>query len=66
MRLVLKNEEFNTNTIYWVLSGKTGDTYQYLLLGRWYRSNGFEFNNDKAKRGFIYIENIPEILENLP
>ncbi len=65
MRLVLKDEEFTTDTIYWLLSGKTGNTYQYLLLGRWSRCNGFEFNDDKAKPGYIYIENIQQVLENL-
>lgn len=65
MRLVLKDEEFTTNTIYWLLVGKTGNTYQYLLLGRWSQFNGFEFNDDKAKHGYIYIENIQEVLENL-
>ena len=65
MKLVLKDEEFTTDTIYWLISGKTGNTYQYLLLGRWSKSAGFEFNHKIAKRGYIYIEDISDVLENI-
>lgn len=65
MRLVTKTEKYSSNYIYWLLTGKIGETYQYILLGRWFIVDGFEFNNDKAKCGYIYCENVPGILENL-
>ena len=65
MRLVKKDEKYLSTSIYWLLTGKTGKTYQYILLGRWFSVNGFEFNHDKFKRGYVYCEDIPEVLENL-
>lgn len=65
MKLVTKDEKYESTSIYWLLTGKIGGTYQYILLGRWFPKDGFEFNHDKFKRGYVYCEDIPEVLENL-
>jgi len=65
MRLVQKNEMYLSTSIYWLLTGKIGEKYQYILLGRWFPKTGFEFNNDKFKRGYVYSEDVPQLLENL-
>ena len=64
MRLVTKDEVYSSTAIYWLLTGKTGSSYQYILLGRWFPVDGFEYNNIKVKRGYVYREDIPEVLAN--
>jgi hypothetical protein len=65
MILVKKDEPYSSQAIYWLLSGKMGQTYQYILLGRWLPDKGFEFNHEKFKRGYVYREDMPELLGNL-
>jgi hypothetical protein len=65
MKLVTKDEKYTSDATYWLLIGKTGSTYQYILLGRWFPESGFEFNHDKFKRGYVYREDMPELLANL-
>jgi hypothetical protein len=62
MRLVLKGEQYKPDGIYWLLTGIVGKEYQYVLLGRFF-SGVFEFNNSRAKKGYVYQENIPGVLE---
>ena len=56
MKLV--KEPYIPNAIYWLLIGKEDGHYKYALLGR-YITGKFEFRNNEAVPGYIYIEYLP-------
>jgi hypothetical protein len=62
MKLVVKGEQYTSDGIYWLLTGMVGKEYKYVLLGR-FVGGVFEFNNSRAKKGYVYQENIQEVLE---
>jgi hypothetical protein len=62
MRHVENDEEFTIDGIYWMLTGMIGKEFQYVLLGRFLRGT-FEFNNSLARKGYIYQQNIPEVIK---
>jgi hypothetical protein len=62
MRHVGNDEEFTTAGIYWMLTGMIGKEFQYVLLGR-FIGGTFEFNNSLARKGYIYQENILEVMK---
>lgn len=45
------------NSIYWLMVGKEAGHYKYALLGRYIKGK-FEFRNNEAIPGYIYIENV--------
>jgi hypothetical protein len=61
MRHVENDEEFTSAGIYWMLTGMIGKEFKYVLLGRFIRGT-FEFNNSLARKGYIYQENINEVI----
>jgi hypothetical protein len=49
--------QYEANAIYWLLDGKQGGYYKYVLLGRYIKGK-FEFRNKDAVPGYIYREDL--------
>ena len=59
--MIVTSGPYYSNCIYWLLVGKRGQEFQYDLLGR-FIDGKFEFNDDRAKDGYIFREDIKSIL----